>query len=326
MWALPVVFVACRTPEEYALYERSTDRKAPVTDGVSVGLATADTRFVTTVTGLRNPESVRYDPAQDAYFISNMSGFGSAKDGDGYIVRLSARDLGNPTMFIESGSGGAVLDAPKGMAISGDTLWVADIDKLRGFHRLTGAPLGTLDFSALGAVLLNDVAVGPTGEIRVTDTGIKMTEDGNYFVGPARIFAVGPNAAIRTVVSGAAAGHPNGIAWDATARRWIVVSFEPFRREVKSIDGADSVHALLSREQQGRLDGVEVLPSGAILYASWADSSLHLLQGQRDRQVLREIPFPADIGLDTRRNRVAVPMPTMGWVQIWSLSDSTRAP
>ena len=32
------------------------------------------------------------------------------------------------------------LDAPKGMAIVGDTLWVADIDAVRGFNRKTGGP------------------------------------------------------------------------------------------------------------------------------------------------------------------------------------------
>ena len=322
-WAPLAVALACRGADDYALYERMTDRRAPKTDGVSVGIAAPGTRFVTTVMGLRNPESVRYDPEQDVYFISNMSGFGSVKDGNGYIVRANAADPRSATVFIKSGAAGATLDAPKGMAISGDTLWVADIDKLRGFHRTTGAPIATVDFAPLGAVLLNDVAVRPGGELRVTDTRIRMTEDGNYFVGPARIFSVGPGAAVRTVAAGAAANQPNGIAWDATRRRWVVVSFDPFAWRVTSIDDTDSVRTLFARERQGKLDGVEVLGSGAILYASWADSSLHLLENDRDRQVLREVPAPADIGIDTRRNRVAVPLPTMGWVQIWSLVDST---
>ena len=66
-----------------------------------------------------------------------------------------------------------------------------------------------------------------------------------------------------------------------------------------------------------------MLPSGGILYAAWADSSIHLLEDGRDRQVIREVIAPADIGLDTRRGRVAVPMPTMGWVQLWSLAPTT---
>lgn len=302
------------------------DRRARVTDGVAVGYGSADARFVTSVIGLRNPESVRYDARQDAYFISNMSGYGSVKDGDGYIVRVSAADVRRPAVFIKGGAGGVALDAPKGMAISGDTLWVADIDKLRGFNRLTGAPLATIDFAPFGAVLLNDVAVSPSGDIRVTDTGIHMDSAGNYFVGPARIFGVGPGATPRVAASGPAVGQPNGIAWDGVRRRWVVVSFDPFRREVKTLDASDSVRTLVSRERPGRLDGVDVLPSGAIVYGSWADSSLHLLQGDTDRQVIRGVIAPAGLGYDTRRQRVAIPMPTLGWVQIWSLADSVTAP
>ena len=74
------IALACRGAEDYALYERMADRRAPETDGVSIGIGSSSARFVNTVMGLRNPESVRYDPAQDAYFISNMAGYGSVKD------------------------------------------------------------------------------------------------------------------------------------------------------------------------------------------------------------------------------------------------------
>src|SRR5688572_13994434 len=211
---------ACRPDgdDRYDLtHDTAAPRRAPATDGVSVGVAVSNTaRYVTTLTGLRNPESVRYDAEQDVYFISNMAGYGSVKDGNGYIVRASAADLRQSSIFARGGIGGVTLDAPKGMAISGDTLWVADIDRLRGFHRVTGGSLATVDFAPLGAVLLNDVALGPGGELRVTDTGIRMTEIGVWFVGPARVFAVGPGATIRTVAEGSVIGQPNGIAWDST--------------------------------------------------------------------------------------------------------------
>ena len=296
---------------------------APPVDGVSVGVASPDAGYVTTIGGLHDPESVRYDARQDVYFISNMVGHGSTKDGNGYVVRVSAADPTQSQVFIEGGKNGATLDAPKGLAISGDTLWVADIDVLRAFHRVSGAPLRTVDFASLGAVMLNDVAVGPGGEVRVTDTGIRMTDKGIFFVGPARVFALGPGAAIRTVASGPAIGQPNGITWDPSGRRWVVVSFDRFHWEVKALVG-DSIRNLLSRDQQAKLDGVEVLPSGGILYSSWADSSLHLLDSSGDRQVIRELREPADIGIDTRRMRVAVPMPMMGRVQLWSLDTSGR--
>ena len=212
------------------------------------------------------------------------------------------------------------------MTISGDTLWVADIDVLRGFHRVTGRPLGILDFRPLGAVLLNDVAVGPNGMLRVTDTGILMNEDGIYFVGPARIYEVGSGGTPRVVASGPGVGLPNGITWDPVGQRWIVLSFDSFVWEVKALSSADRVTEVFARRRKGELDGVEVLSSGAVLYSSWADSSLHLLERGRDRQLIREVREPADIGLDTRRHRVAIPMPITGWVQLWSLGAVGRLP
>ncbi|HUQ47716.1 MAG TPA: hypothetical protein VM053_05650 [Gemmatimonadaceae bacterium] len=127
---------------------------------------------------LHQPEGVKYDPDLDVFFISNMVGYGSDHDGNGYIVEASAGDLANAKIFAESGKAGAVLDAPKGMTLHGDTLWVADIDVLRGFNRKTGLPVATIDLRPLGAVLLNDVTVGGDGAIYITPSNV---------IGPADI-------------------------------------------------------------------------------------------------------------------------------------------
>lgn len=277
--------------------------------------------------GFRGPESVRYDPAQDVFFVSNMTGYGSAHDGNGYVTRMSAADPNVATVFAAGGRGGVVLHAPKGMALQGDTLWVADIDALRGFDRRTGAPVGTIDLARLGAVLLNDVAAGPDGTLRVTDTGIQMSEVGVIHTGPDRIFAVGPGRAVTVAAAGPSLRQPNGIAWDAAGRRWIVVSFDAFVGEIAAFgSGAgDTTRRVLHRARAGRLDGVEVLDDGAILFSSWADSSVHLLAGGRDVALVRAVPEPADIGVDTRRRRLAIPLSTLGRVQLWTLPPAATA-
>src|SRR5688500_8606753 len=169
--ALALAGSACR--EQVRPVDRTPGVKvATAADGFATGVSSSDTRFFMNITGFRNPESVRYDSAQDVFFVSNMVGYGSYEDGIGYISRVSAADPRLAAVFIESGHGGVELNAPKGMAIHGNTLWVADIDVLRGFDRRTGVPLATIDFASHGAVLLNDVAVAPGGELRVTDTGI----------------------------------------------------------------------------------------------------------------------------------------------------------
>lgn len=313
---------ACR--EQPAL--TPVDTLSSAAAGVATGFSTtAKARFVNTILGFQGPESVRYDPDQDVFFVSNMAGYGSAKDGNGFITRVSAADPNDAVIFAQGGRDGVVLNAPKGMALHGDTLWVADIDALRAFDRRSGAPLATIDFAPQHPVQLNDVAVGPDGTIRVTDTGIVMSRFGNVHTGPDRIFEVGPGGAVSTVASGLELRLPNGITWDPHGRRWIVVSFDPFAGDVAAMPAQGASRQLLFRAK-GRLDGVEVLSDGSILYTSWADSSVHLLAGSQDRQLLREVPEAADLGVDTRRGRIAVPLATLDRVQLWSLDAARRAP
>jgi sugar lactone lactonase YvrE len=251
-----------------------------------------------------------------------MTGNGSDKDGNGYITRVDAASPYGATIFAQGGQNGVVLNAPKGIALHGDTLWTADIDALRGFERHTGRPLATIDFTPQHVVMLNDVAVGPDGTLRVTDTGIEMTWAGPVHTGPDRIFKVGPGGIVTEVANSLALRQPNGITWDSTGNRWIVVSFDPFEGEVAAMPKDGAGREVLHRSAQGNFDGVEVMPGGAILYTSWADSSVHVLRGTHDERLVSEVPVPADIGIDTRRWRLAIPMSTLGRVQLWKLDAS----
>jgi hypothetical protein len=282
--------------------------------------AAAGARFIKQIDGFYGPESAKYDPEQDVWFVSNMLGYGSAKDGAGYIVRIPAGPLGPPTMFVTSGRNGAVLDAPKGMAIQGDTLWVADIDQLRGFDRRTGAPRATIDFRPQRAQLLNDVTVGHDGRLYVTDTGISMTEVGVLHPGGDRVFAVGPNHAISVVAAGPALGRPNGIIPDPKGNGLVVVSFDPFRSLAYRLTPGDP-HGTLAPlgRGKGKFDGVEPTADGRLLVAAWNDSSIHLLGGGKDEKIIRGLWQPADIGVDTRRNRIAIPQPVRDRVEFWEL-------
>lgn len=279
------------------------------------------------IQGFAFPESVRYDSAQDVYFVSNMAGPGSLKDGNGYIVRISAGDLRRPEVLIEGGKNGVTLDAPKGMALHGDTLWVTDIDVLRGFDRRTGTPLASIDLRPHGAVLLNDVAVGPDGALHVTDTGIAMTDKGVMYRGGDKIFIIGPGRSVSLLAEGRDLGRPNGITWDPAGRRWIIVSFDPFRSEVYAVQPGQKVppgeagRTVLARGL-GKFDGVERLADGRLLVTCWTDSSLHVIGGDRDERIIRGLWQPADLGVDTRRQRVAIPLVLQGRVEIWEIPPS----
>jgi sugar lactone lactonase YvrE len=255
--------------------------------------------------GFVAPESVRYDAEQDVYFVGNWGeGNAGARDNNGYISRMRPDGTVERPRFVAGGAGGVTLHAPRGMTIVGDTLWVADADAVRGFDRRTGAPLAGVDFSAADPGFLNDVAAGPDGAVYVTDTGRN------------RIYAVRGGPAV--ALADTALGSPNGITWDAAGARFLVVPFgggHVLRAWRPGQPALDSV----ATSPGARFDGVEVLAGGRLLVASQADTSLHLFEGGRGRPVVRTGGPPADIGVDTRRNRVAVPIVALDRVELWEL-------
>lgn len=297
--------------EHYAVRDSSVDANQRDTSGA---------QRIGAIDGFRQPESVKYDSAQDVFFVSNMFGEGSVKDGMGYIARFNAADLGGMRILVESGRNGATLDAPKGLALHGDTLWVADIDVLRAFDRRSGVPLATIDLKPYHAVLLNDIAVGPDGSLHVTDSGIIMSDKGVLYPRGDKIFVIGPGRSVNIAAEGDSLHLPNGITWDAARSRWVVVSFDPFRSEVYVPHG-DSARSVLATGT-GRFDGIEILPDGRMLVTCWTDSSVHAFSAGRDEKLIGNLPMPADLGLDTRRNRIAIPLVNRSRVEIWSLPDS----
>ena len=268
---------------------------------------------------LHQPEGVRYDPDQDMFFISNMVGFGSVKDGNGYIVQVKANDLSIGKVFAENGRAGVTLDAPKGMTINGDTLWICDIDKMRAINRRTGVYLATLDLAPYGALLLNDVTMGGDGAMYITDTGILMTEKGVIYKGADKIFRVS-GGSVSVIASGAGLMRPNGITWDKQSNRLVVVTFDPFHSQMYAL--ASNGERRLLGKGNGKFDGVEPLGNGRFMVASWNDSSVRLIGNGENRRIANNVIAPADIGFDTKRNRLAIPVGPLNQMQLWQLPQA----
>ena len=98
---------------------------------------------------------------------------------------------------------------------------------------------------------------------------------------------------------------PNGITWDDSNQRFIVVAFAG--NDIMAWKPGESTMTSIA-SGKGQFDGVERLADGRILVSTWADSSIYVLDGSALVRAVAGVPGPADIGVDTKRNRVAVPL------------------
>lgn len=160
--------------------------------------------------GYDAPAAVLCDPAHDVCLVSNLHGEPLAKDGNGYLARVRA-DGSMQRHWIQGGSNGVTLHAPKGLAFAGELLWVADIDVLRAFDRATGTPRG--EVAIPGATSLFGLSAAPDGTLYCTDSGgepggVATGTDAVWYLPGAEWPPAGPPTVL---IRGADLGQPTGI-------------------------------------------------------------------------------------------------------------------
>src|SRR5438132_2766970 len=291
--ALTVLIVACQKNESTT---SSDTGAAPAT---ATRTSTAP-QPVTINQGLQTPESVLWDPQQDVYFISNINGQPLAADNNGYISRVNPDTMQVEVKWVEGGvKPGVTLNAPKGMAIVGDTLYVADITSVRKFDRKSGAPRGEIKIP--GSTFLNDVASDGIA-VYVSDSGLKAGAGGNFEpTGSDAIWKISRDKP-QKIASGDDLKRPNGL--EAKGGKLWVVSFGA--NELYQIDHGKKTN--VSTLPKGSVDGLVLLDDGSFLVSSWDGKAVYRGPAAGPFQtVLDNVNAPADIGYDSKRNRLLVP-------------------
>lgn len=191
-------------------------------------------------TGFDAPEGAAVGPDGN-YFISNVAGEGSARDGNGFISKVGT----DGTVLMQRWAEG--LDAPKGMAVLGDTLYVADNDQVVTFDAHNGTKQDTIAID--GAQFLNDMTVW-NGEVLVSDSGTssihRLTPEGPRLLGYSTDWA-----------------GINGILGDGD-RLLITTMTEGY---LIDLHGTETENIIA----RGMIDadGVGLVPGGGYLVSSW---------------------------------------------------------
>lgn len=251
--------------------------------------------------GLLTPESVYYDAASDKYFVSNINGSPSAADNNGFVSIVNPDGSVEKLDFIAGGKNGVTLNAPKGLTVHDGTLFVADISFVRKFDAKTGAPKGAIAFPK--ATFINDVVAAANGTLYVSDTGIKIDGNGPTPTGTDAIYKV-VGGKVSVLAKGEQLHKPNGVGLVGDT----VVTGTFGANQLLQLDAKGAVVSTTALPGAS-IDGVVVLANGQLLASSWEKQSVYIGSLGGEFTVLRDqLPSPADIGFDTTRSRVLVPL------------------
>jgi sugar lactone lactonase YvrE len=252
---------------------------------------------------LAGPETVVHDVDQDVYFVSNIKGDPNAQDDNGYIAKISPSGEVLDQFFIDGREPNIELHSPKGMAIGGDTLFVADEDGVRLFDRKTGEPKGF--WPVPGARFLNSVAIDAKGRVLVTETGIDLLPTGPVKTGPYIVYAFDGNGHASVLAQGDQLLGPNGIV--AGPQGIYTIEFMGDEHGVYKLDD-NGQKQLLGQLPFGELDGLAMLPDGSMLVTSWfANGVYRFVPGQAPKLVVQHMATPAGIAYDAVRHRILIP-------------------
>lgn len=116
---------------------------------------------VWSTSGLKMPESVEFDVHRDRFYVANINGGITEEDGNGSIGLL---DGSGKLIDVDWVVG---LHSPKGLALQGDKLYVADVKQLVVINVATGKLVAR--YEAKESLVLNGISINKAGKIFVSD-------------------------------------------------------------------------------------------------------------------------------------------------------------
>jgi DNA-binding beta-propeller fold protein YncE len=255
--------------------------------------------------GLKDPSTVLYDPGIDVYYVANMHGKRLEADDNGFISHFSPSAMGGNLKWIEGGTKSFKLNAPAGMAVAGDLLFVSDIDTVRFFDRRTGGTKGEVVIT--GARSLGEILVLEDGRVLVTDQGMK--EDGTLDpTSESAVYVVAPDKTFSTLLKVPDLKNLSALAvldkmiWGAGASSNVVFPLNKGENDPKKLEKGKDFNL-----PAGKLHGLIASPAGELWATSWEKGAVY--RGRPNglfQPAIENLKGPSGLTYDAKRDRVVV--------------------
>jgi len=232
---------------------------------------------------LKVPESVLYDGKNKVLYVSNIDGTQPwGKDGKGSVGKVG---LDGKIIAVDWVSG---LNAPKGMGLYKNNLYVADLTELVVIDIVKGVILERIAIE--GAQALNDVSVDENGIVYVSDSRAR------------RVYELFENK-LSVLLDSSKLKGPNGVL-KHNGNLYVLDAGNMYRME------NDRTLTKIAEGMEGGTDGIEHVTGGEYLVSTWsgvvyyvnADGSKQVLLDGRQQKI-----NSADIGYDAAKRIVYVP-------------------
>jgi len=247
--------------------------------------------------GLNLPECVIHYEAEDVYLASNINEDVVAADGNGFISKINPDGTVNDIKWIDGATEGVTLNAPKGIDVLGDKLFVADVGHVRIFDVKSGKQLASVRIKE--ASFLNDVAAGKDA-VYVTDTGLKVVDGKFKPNGTDGVFKIRPDGTYEVIAYDTKLGQPNGVMVDGDDLLLACWG----SGKVLRIDPKGQTSELPT-PPKGMLDGIFRTKDGTLMVNSQADHGIYSLNSDGSYSLFAGPLDPvSDMAYDKKRHRI----------------------
>jgi DNA-binding beta-propeller fold protein YncE len=255
------------------------------------------------VNNFDQPESVVVNSATQAIYVSNINGQPTELNGEGYISKLSIKGEVLDKHWLKN------LNAPKGMAIHNDFLYIADMQQV---HQVSISQARIIkQYTVDQAKMLNDITIADDGTVYISD----LLAGGIYRIADEQIAAWFSHEQLP---------HPNGLLWQQG--KLLVASWGIGMNNDFTTQTAGSIYTLNIKtsdlavlkgsEQLGNLDGL-VQHNDTLYVSDWISGDLFRIQDNKNNKILTLKPGLADIA--GSGSLIFTPSMFDGQLTAWSL-------